>query len=35
VDTTSFAVTGEYDTEQDAHTIAVTYGYSREHRVFA
>jgi transposase len=32
VDTTSFAVTGEYDTELDAHTIAVTYGYSRDHR---
>src|SRR5690348_17177382 len=32
VDTTSFAVTGEYDTELDAHSIAVTYGYSRDHR---
>jgi transposase len=32
VDTTSFAVTGEYDPELDAHTIAVTYGYSRDHR---
>jgi transposase len=32
VDTTSFAVTGEYDTDLDAHTIAVTYGYSRDHR---
>ena len=32
VDTTSFAVTGEYDTELDAHTLAVTYGYSRDHR---
>ena len=26
VDTTSFAVTGEYDTELDAHPISVTYG---------
>jgi len=26
VDTTSFAVTGEYEPELDAHTIAVTYG---------
>jgi transposase len=32
VDTTSFAVTGEYDADADAHTLAVTYGYSREHR---
>jgi transposase len=32
VDTTSFAVTGEYDTGLDAHTLAVTYGYSRDHR---
>ena len=32
VDTTSFAVTGEYDTDLDAHTLAVTYGYSRDHR---
>src|SRR5260221_7678868 len=32
VDTTSFAVTGEYDRELDAHTIAVTYGYARDHR---
>src|SRR5262252_2583629 len=32
VDTTSFAVTGEYDQELDAHTLAVTYGYSRDHR---
>src|SRR5262249_52699479 len=31
VDTTSFAVTGEYDAELDAHTLAVTYGYSRDH----
>ena len=26
IDTTSFAVTGEYDTDLDAHTLAVTYG---------
>jgi transposase len=32
VDTTSFAVTGEYDTDLDAHTLAVTHGYSRDHR---
>jgi transposase len=32
VDTTSFAVTGAYDQELDAHTLAVTYGYSRDHR---
>jgi transposase len=35
-DTTSFSVSGEYRTpgegELDAHTIAVTYGYSRDHR---
>src|SRR5215813_5416195 len=28
VDTTSFSVTGEYATDLDAHTIAVTHGYS-------
>jgi transposase len=38
VDTTSFAVSGEYAVEEteagtaDAHAIAVTYGYSRDHR---
>jgi transposase len=32
VDTTSFAVTGEYAADEDAHTLAVTYGYSRDHR---
>src|SRR5262249_55014160 len=32
IDTTSFAVTGKYDRELDARTIAVTYGYSRDHR---
>src|SRR5215467_5219804 len=32
VDTTSFAVTGEYAADLDAHTLAVTYAYSRDHR---
>jgi transposase len=32
VDTTSFAVSGEFDSEADAQAIAVTYGYSRDHR---
>jgi transposase len=32
VDTTSFSVTGEYEADLDAHTIAITYGYSRDHR---
>jgi transposase len=32
VDTTSFCVTGEYASDLDAHTLAVTYGYSRDHR---
>src|SRR5262245_33954310 len=32
VGTTSFAVTGEYAPDLDAHTLAVTYGYSRDHR---
>src|SRR5262245_23948718 len=32
VDTTSFAVTGKYEADLDAHTLAVTYGYSRDHR---
>jgi transposase len=32
VDTISFAVTGEYAADLDAHTLAVTYGYSRDHR---
>src|SRR5262245_56076586 len=31
-DTTAFAVTGAYDAERDAHTLAVAYGYSRDHR---
>jgi hypothetical protein len=32
VDTTSFAVTGECAADLDAQTLAVTYGYSRDHR---
>jgi transposase len=32
VDTTSFSVTGGYEADLDAHTLAVTYGYSRDHR---
>jgi transposase len=32
VDTTSFSVTGQYESDFDAHTLAVTYGYSRDHR---
>lgn len=32
VDTTSFSVTGEYAPDLDAQTLAVTYGYSRDHR---
>ena len=32
VDTTSFSVSGEYEEDLDAQTIAVTYGYSRDHR---
>jgi transposase len=32
VDTTSFSVTGDYAADLDAHTLAVTYGYSRDHR---
>lgn len=34
VDTTSFAVSGEYASgeDEDARVVAVTYGYSREHR---
>jgi hypothetical protein len=30
VDTMSFAVSGEYGADPEAHTIAVTYGYSRD-----
>jgi transposase len=32
VDTTSFSVTGAYETDLEAHTLAVTCGYSRDHR---
>jgi transposase len=33
VDTTSFSVNGAYETEQEnEHVIAITYGYSRDHR---
>src|SRR5262249_25035985 len=32
VDATSFSVTGEYAVDLDAHTLEVTYGYSRDHR---
>ena len=33
VDTTSFSVSGAYETEQEnEHVIAITYGYSRDHR---
>ena len=33
VDTTLFSVTREYDPDLDAHTIAVTYGYSHNHLI--
>jgi len=32
LDTTAFALTGEYDTDSDEHTIEVTHGYSKDHR---
>lgn len=32
LDTTTFSLTGEYDTDCDEHTIATTHGYSRAHR---
>ncbi|WP_119344708.1 IS1634 family transposase, partial [Facilibium subflavum] len=32
IDTTSFSVSGEYDTESDERTITVTKGYSKDHR---
>jgi len=32
VDTTSFSVTGEYAQAEDATTMAITYGYSKDHR---
>jgi transposase len=32
LDTTSFSLTGEYISDSDQHAIAVTYGYSKDHR---
>jgi transposase len=32
VDTTAFCVTGDSAADLEAHTLAVTYGYSRDHR---
>ncbi|MEL7431840.1 MAG: IS1634 family transposase [Chlamydiota bacterium] len=32
LDTTAFSLTGEYDTESDEHTIAITHGHSKDHR---
>jgi len=32
LDTTSFSLTGEYDSSSDEHAIAVTHGYSKDHR---
>lgn len=32
LDTTSFSLTGEYIPDSDEHAIAVTYGYSKDHR---
>src|SRR5262249_28531717 len=32
IETTSFSVTGGHAADLDAHTLAVTYGYSRDHR---
>ena len=32
LDTTSFSLTGEYISDSDEHAIAVTYGYSKDHR---
>ena len=32
LDTTSFSLTGEYDASTDEHGIAITYGYSKDHR---
>ncbi len=32
LDTTSFALTGEYVPDSDAHAIAITHGYSKDHR---
>lgn len=32
LDTTAFALTGDYDTDSDEHTIEITHGYSKDHR---
>src|SRR5919199_1742656 len=32
LDTTSFALTGDYVPESDVHAIAITHGYSKDHR---
>jgi transposase len=32
LDTTSFSLTGEYLPESDEHAIAITHGYSKDHR---
>ena len=32
LDTTAFALTGEYDVDSDEHTIEITHGYSKDHR---
>jgi transposase len=32
LDTTAFALTGEYEVDSDEHTIEITHGYSKDHR---
>ena len=32
LDTTSFALTGDYIPDSDEHAIAITHGYSKDHR---
>jgi transposase len=32
LDTTSFSLTGAYIPDRDAHAIAMTHGYSKDHR---
>jgi transposase len=32
LDTTSFSLTGDYDSDSDEHGVLVTYGYSKDHR---
>lgn len=32
LDTTAFALTGEYDPDCDEHTVLITHGYSKDHR---